>query len=192
MKYLSCFSIGKNCVNYMKTILTVALLTLFTPNLGCFSNDTAKYLEDIESENIVVSNDAIYHLGKKKEKRALPKLTEVLKSSQPIETRLRAIQAVGEIGEGSSIDALVDILDEKDNEIRIAAIEAIGKIKTPKAVRPLINLLENQDLRLTVIWALGNIGDNSAVPAMTKLVGHHDKYVRYNATRALKQIGSGK
>lgn len=177
---------------FMKTILGY-LSTLFVIlNFGCNANDTEKYIEDLKSENVMVRNNAIYYLGKNKEKLAVPMLIELVNDDQPKETKLSIIEALGKIEEGRSVDALVGLFKEEDNEIRIAALEALGKIKNPQAIKPLINLLEDQDLRLTAIWALGNIGDNSAIPAMTKLLGNRDKYVRYNAIQALKKIGAGR
>lgn len=179
----------------MKTILSVLILIFLIFNFGCLSNDTEKYIEDLKSENIMVRKNALYYLGKKKEKTAVPMLIEFLKDDQPKETKLSAIEALGKICDSRSIDVLIGVLMEKDNDIRIAAVEALGKIRNPKAVKPLLNILNNKnnkDIRLTAIWALGNIGDNRAIPALTKLLGDQDNYVRYNAAQSLKKIGSGK
>jgi len=175
----------------MKTNIRVLLCTLMLFNIGCHFNDTEKYLNDLENENVMVRNNAIYYLGEHKEKLAVPMLIELLNNDQPKETRLMAIESLGKIGNGSSVDALVSALIEKDNEIRIAAIEALGKIKDPKAVKPLITILndiDNRDIQIPTIWALGNIGDKNAIPVLTKLLGAQDKDIRYNANQALKKM----
>ena len=176
----------------MKTNIRVLLCTLMLFNIGCVSNDTEKYLNDLESENVMVRNNAIDYLGENKEKLAVPMLIELLNNDQPKETKLMVIESLGKIGDSSSIDALVSALKEKDNEIRIAAVEALGKIKDPKAVKPLINVLNNKDIKITSLWAIGNIGDKSAIPYLTKLFDDQDEYVRYNASQSLKKIGSDK
>ena len=176
----------------MKTILGCLLAVFVILNFGCFSNNTEEYIEDLKSENVMVRNNAIYYLGKNKEKLAVPMLIELVNDDQPKETKLSIIEALGKIEGGRSVDALVGLLKEEDDEIRIAVVEALGKIRDPKASKPLINILSDKDVQHTAIRALGNIGDNSAVPALTKLLNDPDKYVSYNATQALKQIGSGK
>ncbi len=149
-------------------------------------------MEDLESENIALRNNAIYYLGENEEKRAVPLLVEFLNDDQPKETKMKAIEALGKIGEGSSVEALVGVLTETDKEMRIAAIQALGKIRDSKAVNPLIDILNNRndkDITFTAIWALGNIGDKGAIPALAKLLEDQDKYVRHNASQSLKKIG---
>ena len=180
-------SIGKIS---MKKILS-GLLTLFLfLNYGCSLNDTEKYLQDLKSENVMVRNNAIYYLGKNREKLAAPMLIELLNNDQPKEIRLNAIEALGKIEEDSSVEALVALLNEEDKEIKMAACDALGMIKNAKAAGHLIRILQDEDIRLTAIWALGNIGDKNAVPALTTLLDDKDKYVSSNAAKALKKIGS--
>lgn len=176
----------------MKTILSILILTFMTLNFGCLSNDTEKYMRDLRSENITVRNNAVYFLGKKKEKRAVPLLVKLLNDHQQKKIELSAIKALGEIGDSGSVDALIAVVGKTDNDIRVATIEALGKIKDPRAVKALVALLENKDVQYIAIWALGNIGDKRATEPLTKLLNHQDKYVSYNAAQALKKIGSGK
>ena len=176
----------------MKKILGGLLALFLFFNYGCSLNDTEKYLQELKSENVMVRNNAICYFGKKRVKSAVPILIERLKDDMPKDTKKKSIEALGEIGEGSSIDILVTFLGEKDSEIRIAACNALGKIKNSKAVKPLINILNDEKIRLTAVWALGHIGDKSAVPALTKLLNDQDKYVCYNAAQSLKKIGYGK
>lgn len=176
----------------MKIILDILLFIFLIFNFGCLSNDTEKYIKDLKSENITVRKNALYYLGKKKEKSAVPMLIEFLKDDQPKEIKLSAIDALGKICDSRSIDVLIGVLMEKDNDIRIAAVDALGKIRDPKAVKPLINILNDRDIKVIAIWALGNIGDKSAIPALTKLLDDQNKYLRYNAAQSLKKIQNGK
>ena len=172
----------------MKVILISFLLMFSIFTFGCFLDDTEEYLKDLKSENIIVRKDAIYNLGEDEEEDAVPLLIKLLNKDQPKEIRLSLIEALGKIGEDSSVDPLVGVLRDKDPEIRIAVVEALGKIKDTKAVQPLIEVLEDKDIQLFVIWSLGNIGDKSAVPVLMKILDSEDKYVRYNAAQALKEI----
>ena len=173
-----------------KKILGGLLVLILFLNYGCSLNDTEKYLQDLKSENVMVRNNAIYYLGENKEKLAVPMLIELLNNDQPKETRLNAIEALGKIEEAISVDPLVALLNEEDKEIKMAACDALGMIKNAKAAGPLIGILQDKDIQLTAIWALGNIGDKSAVPALTRLLNDQDKYVSSNAAKALKRIGS--
>ena len=178
----------------MKIILSILIFTFLIFNSGCLLNDTEKYIEDLKSANVMVKKNAIYYLGDDEEKRAVPMLIELLNNDSSKEIKLSVTEALGKIGEVSSVDSLVLLLREKDKEIRIAAIEALGKLQDPKAVKPLIHILDDKndrDIELTAIWALGNTGDKSAIPALTKLLDDKDKYLRYNASQALKEITSG-
>ena len=174
----------------MKKILGGLLALFLFLNYGCISNDTEKYIADLKSENVMVLNNAIYYLGENKEKLAVPMLIQLLNNDQPKETRLNAIEALGKIEEAISVEALVALLNEEDKEIKMAACDALGMIKNAKAAGHLIRILQDEDIRLTAIWALGNIGDKNAVPALTTLLDDKDKYVSSNAAKALKKIGS--
>lgn len=171
----------------MKVILSSLLFMFFIFTFGC---NTETYLKNLKSENIKVKNDAVYQLGEKKEKSAVPVLIKLLTSDKCGETKLIVIEALGKIKESSSVNSLATVLSENDIKIKIAAIKALGKIKDSHAVQPLLNSLSDRDTQLFAIWALGNIGDRGAVPALTKLLGDNDQYVRYNASQALKKIGS--
>ena len=180
----------------MKAILSALIsiiFIIFIISTGCILDNTEKYLNDLESENIMVRKNAIYYLGKEKVKSAVPKLIPLLKSSEPKEVKISTIEALGEIMEYSAVDALLDTLTEKDVDVKITAIQALGKIQDPKAAKSLTDILNNKDsehMRIITIWALGNIGDKIAIPTLTKLLGDPDDYIRYNAAQSLKRIGN--
>jgi HEAT repeat protein len=179
----------------MKTILriTVSFFCIFIVGLilifGCFSNSTKDYIEDLKSENTALKNKAIYYLGKKREKRAVPCLIEIIRHDHKKDIKIKSIKALGQIRDDRSIDTIIGLLSEKDKDIKMAAVEALGMIKNTKAVNPLIDLLGDHDIQLTAIRALGTIGDKRAISALTKLIDHRDKYVRFNTTQSLKEIG---
>ena len=176
--------------DYKKIVLNVLLFTflIFFCNSGCLLDDTEKYIEDLESGNIMVKINATYQLGEKKERRAVPKLIKLLTNNPQKEIKLCIIEALGEIGENNSVEVLIEMLTETDKEIQIAAVVALGKIKDSQAVTPLLDVMTDKDIQLYAIAALGNIGDKKAVPALTKLLINKNKYVRYNSMMALKKI----
>jgi len=165
--------------------------------VGCSSGDqgehlsfgAGRYLRDIKSSNVLVRKNAIYYLGEKRVKEAVPLLIDLLDADQPKSVKLNAVSALGKIQESSSVDVLIQLLDEKDDELREEAIWALGQIKDPKAIMPLSRLATDNGDRLAVIWAMGNIGDKTAVPLLTELLNKENKFVRYNAAQSLKKIG---
>ena len=154
-----------------------------------FANEQT-YIRDLGSGNLVVKKRAIYYLGKKKVKEAVPAIMKLLKKNQPKTIILNSIVALGKIGDPRPAEALIKLLDDDDQEIRVTAIWALGKTKSPKAVRPLLNLVGDKTVCLTVIWALGYIGERDAVPKLTSLLKDDDKFIRYNAAQSLKHIGN--
>jgi hypothetical protein len=86
------------------------------------------------------------------------------------------------------ISALIEKLKDKDPYMRLQAIEALGKVKNKKASKALVELLEEHTVNYPVIWALGEIGDHGAIPALNRLLASEDEYLKYNACRALAKI----
>ncbi|SLM30404.1 exported hypothetical protein [Desulfamplus magnetovallimortis] len=86
------------------------------------------------------------------------------------------------LNEGSS-EALNERSLEALNERSLEALnEKSSKDLTERG-------LENLYVELTVVRALGDIQDSSAVNALVPLLYHENKYVRFNVSRALKKIG---
>lgn len=178
----------------LENITRVLMILFLTFTLGCSLNGSyEKDINDLNSTNIIVRKNAVISLGKKKEKRVIPKLIELLRSDeQPKQIKLNVIKALGEIDDSRSVESLIQVLAEKDKDLKVAACEALGKIGDSRAVSSLILSLEDKDVRLVAIWALGNIGEDNALHALTSLLGNKDEFVRFNAARSLERIGSGK
>lgn len=117
--------------------------------------------------------------------KALPVFTKVLQDVDDLDERWResaskAAAAIGESGDTSGIDILVETVNRKMNakaeRVRFDAIVALGKFKDPKAVEALSNVLradeETQDPALFVaaINALGDMRSAEAVPALLEIM----------------------
>jgi HEAT repeat protein len=176
----------------IKILLVVVIATCGYFLYGYFFDKTEKYLHDLQSGNVVAINKAMYYLGEDKKKDAVPVLIKLVNNEQPKTVRLSAMKALGKIYTRGIADALLGLLVKGEDKIQIAAVDALGKIKNKRATKPLISILSYKDSQLSVIRALGNIGDKSAVPALEKMVNDPDKFVSHNATLALKNIGESK
>lgn len=157
--------------------------------VGCLANNSEKYLQDLKSDNAMLQQEAIYKLGEEQDSRAVDALTAVVTGNPLKRIKIEAIEALGKIGEERSGESIIPLLKDDDQAIREVAIEVLGKIKSRKSVPFLIEILPKKETRLTTIWALGNIGDETAIPVLTTLLKSEDKFVRYNATRSLRKIG---
>ena len=94
--------------------------------------DLMRCLADPELE---VRGESALSLGKLKAMEAVPRLIKLLRDAPSV--RENAAQALGEIGDPSSAEALIETLEDFSDTVRIKAAEALGKIKCTKAVDPL-------------------------------------------------------
>ena len=189
-------------MNIVSVLLTLLLSGLMA---GC-STITEKDLGDLQSPNDTVRKEAIQKftrgenfflsligpfLNRGMEKKAVSIMVESLndgKTSENIE--LSILKAMGELGKRTEIPVspLIKRLKDGNPHIRLQAVESLGKIKNKRSVPALIQLLKSETNKYPIIWALGEIGDKSAVPALNRLLASGDKYVRYNANKALSKI----
>jgi len=101
---------------------------------------------------------------------SLPPLLESFKNSD-WRVRLRATEALGELGMPGAIPRLLEVLTkDPDTAIRQDAARALGKIGDAQAIDPLIQASQDERLRTCVIEALGKIGDRRALPFLLSCV----------------------
>jgi len=181
-----------------KIFFVTFLMVLFT-SMACSKSSNPylnpyikEYLKNLKSSNVVIKREAVFRLGKLQIKEAAPEMIRLL-NSDSAEIRPDLIEALGKIGDRAAVNFLLARLNDDNLSVRGKAIEALGKIGDKKAVPALVSILAQKDKKsesevLIAIWALGNIGDKSAVPILNSLLGDNNKYVRFNATQALKNI----
>lgn len=179
----------------------IILLTVIVVSCNGSSLDTIKakvkeiisksysdYKKDLTSENVIVKKEALEYFCDNPDDSVA---NDVLKALDDRSTMVKvaAIKAVGSNKIEKAIDKLIALLSDSDSEVVKQSIIALGKIgeknKSPKAIIPFLN---KNEFQYESIWALGNIGDKSAISPLTKLLSSNDKYLVYNATIALKKI----
>ena len=157
------------------------------PPAGGGTDEGVASLECLKSNNALLQMRAIDFAAEERESAAVPGLIDLLDS--PIEeVRLKSVFALGRIGSQEAVPALIERLDDEKLEIRREAVTSLGKLKNPEAIHPLVLLLDSEELELSVIWAIGNIGDRRAIPILNDLLASEDTYVRYNASVALAKL----
>ncbi|MFV1965223.1 MAG: HEAT repeat domain-containing protein [Pirellulaceae bacterium] len=84
--------------------------------------------------------------------------------------RARAAELLGESGDTSAMDPLVEMLEERaeHDRVRSAVAEALGRLKAREATQPLIAMLKDMvwNVRYQAAVALGRIGDPAATEAL--------------------------
>ncbi len=116
--------------------------------------------------------------------------------------RRNAARALGKLGDGRALLALVECLGCPDFYVREAAVQALGSLGDPACTSQLIQLLDGglvgaQPIpgspRLAqpydaIIEALGALGAIQAIPAILPFLDHPTELIQYAAARALYQL----
>jgi HEAT repeat protein len=173
---------------------------------GC-STVTEEDLAHLQSTNAMVKKEAILRisrgpnfplslidgfLSKGKETKAVNIMTALLQNgNESKDVQLTILATLGELGKRRQIpvSALIEKLKDKDLQIRTRAIEALAKTNDRAASAALVGLLDEKIDPYPIIWALGEIGDQGSIAALDRLLASEDKYVCYNARKALAKIG---
>jgi HEAT repeat protein len=154
-----------------------------------------KLLEDPEWRK---RGGAAASLGDIGSETAIPALTKLLGDEEGL-VRASAAKALARIGE-PAIPTLIEVIKKNENEhARYAALESLGKMgpAASSAVQTLIEMLEDESRSdfwihsIRLVEALGNIGSDQAIPALTKvLLEDFSDGDRMEAAKALGNIGS--
>ncbi len=108
-------------------------------------------------------------------------------------TRSYMATALAKFKEPESTEALLTALKVEENpDVQVYLIWALAAKKAPEAVDPVILFLKNpqEDLRKTAAYALGNLREARAVPALEPLLNDPARDVRWNAALSLARLGS--
>ncbi len=114
------------------------------------------------------------------------------------EVRWEIITALGQIGDPQSVQSLIQVLlnQNEDCFIRGAAAEAIGDLGDASAIDPLIQVLNNTNedntIRGSAIEALGVIGHSRALEPLLVALKDSDSSIRQITAEAIGAIGNEK
>jgi HEAT repeat protein len=184
--------------------LFVGILVMLVPACSSISE---KDLANLQNSNAIVKNKAIDKISKGKrfpgglmsflrkgeEKKAVAIMIRSLSSrTEPRDIDMNILKALGELGKRTEVPVapLAERLKDKDPLSRALAAEALGKMKKSEAVPLLLELLDKETNKHPLIWALGEIRAPQAVPLLNRFLVSEDKYLRFNAYRALAKIGN--
>ena len=136
-----------------------------------------------------IRREIIQALRRNKAKRVVGCLVGLL-DRPDIEVQRKAIDVLGEIGNVRAIDALFKLLERP--LLRQKAIQALGKTKDSHIITSLVGLLDDpgmEDIRSSIIHALGEIGGEQGISALTELLERPE--TRQDAAQMLSSIKDG-
>jgi HEAT repeat protein len=115
-----------------------------------------------------------------------------LKSSNDI-VRETAAKRLGELGDLSAVEALIQVLTDPDSDVRYAATCALGQLRSEAGLRPLIRLLEKDDdpdVQAAAALSLGHLNISTAIAPLMDKLNHSDRFVRAGVLQALGQLNA--
>ena len=143
-------------------------------------------IEKLNDKDDFVVEDAIGALELKGDEAVDPLISAL--SNRKKNIRLHAANLLGAIGDEKAIKPLILTLSDNNKLVRREAstLSRMG----PAAVDPLIEVLDNPDWRVrgAAAWALGNLNDEKAIPALEKLLDDESGYVKSGAQSAIATI----
>ena len=129
---------------------------------------------------------------------ALEKLIEVTKKEYHLTVKKAMVEALGDLGSASSIEALTDILmrsshysagKDEINEVRIAAAKALGKIEDSKALDALVYVLldtgQPGEIRKAIIRVMGSMNNPDVLEPLQTVYDEYNHSISSEASTAL-------
>jgi len=150
-----------------------------------------------ESPDAAVLGDAAQVLGRRRSISSVPVL-EKLTAHADDNVALAAIEALGRVGSGAGIDALIAVLQSRNFFRIFPAIDVLGRTGGPRTLEPLSRLLSDPRYSLEAARALGGSGQAAAAGPLVQLLRRsNDAITRVAAVslcairaRSLELIGS--
>jgi HEAT repeat protein len=99
------------------------------------------------------------------EKDEIDSLIAVLKDR---DARVKAVEALGDIGDTNVVKVLIECLDDRDENVRFMAIVSLGKIGDKRAVEPLCRILHSSK-DIPIIFRFASYGLQIAVPSSSSV-----------------------
>ncbi len=152
---------------------------------------TAYMVLPLLRENTYLRNTALIILTKLGSV-SVPFLYPLLKDKDD-DVRKFAIDLLADIGEGIAPAFIVPMLKDSNSNVRAAAARALGLLGYRQAVPELVDALNDEEwVCFSVLEALGELKDDSAVEKIAALLALPSEVVRHEAIETLGKLGSDK
>ncbi len=116
---------------------------------------------------------ALHNIGAEAVESLLAILADTSRTPQ---TRVRAAEALGKIGDTRAIPGLLAALKDDDSQVRMGAEKVLGELKAQEPSESLREVLAspaaegNAEERLTTLIALAKVGDTTVIPALLDMI----------------------
>ena len=137
---------------------------------------------------------AVEALGEIANRDTVKPLINYLKDDEDPDFRAMVAKQFGEMGEMAKEagNALIEVLTDKESsDLRENAAHTLGVLSVEQAVNPLISALKIEKdnyAKREICWALGEIGNSSALTSLLPILSEKDKESRAKAVEALGKI----
>jgi HEAT repeat protein len=154
-----------------------------------------------QKENYRLRLSAAESLGRLGDAQALNPLINIMQDEQEPSQYLKesAVKALGMLGDIRALDPLLEMFESKKgiknkfNFLKEQIIEAIGRLGSNenRAQSALLDALEDEavTIRLSAVESLGEIGDETCIPALKKCLFDADDDVAISTVATLFQLG---
>ncbi len=129
------------------------------------------------------------NVKKLKERGDIKGLVKAL-GHKDVSIKIDAANALGEIGDSSAADALLDAMKDKNTDVRKAAVRALAKIADDRSIAAIVKALRDDsvDVRLEAAKAIAEIGQKKA----KKMAGTISESLNIPANVAEKMLKENK
>lgn len=131
-----------------------------------------RWVQELGSDDAEKRRTAAYELGQNGSSLAVPHLIAALDDAD-LQVRIYAIQSLRDLRDPLAVQPLCELLEKQSAEPLIVSniMRALGAIRSNQALPTLLEALRSDDpfTRYDAAFALGEIGDPSAIPALEKL-----------------------
>ncbi|MBL7189462.1 MAG: HEAT repeat domain-containing protein [Phycisphaerae bacterium] len=147
----------------------------------------ASELDDLPPTHRIL---VIQRLGKRADPAALPALFALSRKGGK-DVRLEAIRALSQIGDGSAVPVLVELLADSDRQISQTAQESLAALPGRQAHAAVMEMLDSNQTsqRLIALELIGRRRMTSSMPALLRAAGDADPEVRPAALRRVGELG---
>jgi HEAT repeat protein len=156
-------------------------------------DDIAEEIRKIRSDDPAVRLEAVRTLGASDDPKAVEQLMGAASDSD-MRVKIKAIDELGNRMAKEATPMLVQQLFLRETEafVQQRVLAALGKIADPRSTRPICEFLErdlDSSTRGTAVFALGEIGDETAFDVLTELAENgNDPTVSRLAGEAMRKI----
>ena len=122
--------------------------------------------------------------------RSVDDLIKDLYSDQSHVRFSAAGQLMRKISDRETVEKLIELLDEEDDQVVFIATQVLGSLADTLAVEPLAKLIHHKNvaIRSRACWSLGGISHETAFEPLVDALDDPESHVRYAAVVALGHL----